>query len=413
VAFALNRALRIHDPILFWLSLAATAIGLLFVYDAGYARALASGRGLIPPEFRSQLMFLGPALIGAGLVARIRPEAWKKGSKVVWLASLVLLVAVEFIGTEMNGARRWIGVGPFAIQPAEFAKIATIIYLAGAFADRKAWPKKMPRRTFAQWMDVVMPAKLMRALPAVWVLVAVILIEKEPDLGTAAVVAATAFAMFVPGGVTWKSIAAAVALAGLGAGVMVVKEPYRMERITNHVHRWENGNADDIGFQTVQSEAAMASGGLVGVGIGNGRAKHILPATTTDFIMATIGEEVGLIGSLCVLAVIGGVVWRLKWLAGQVADRFSSLVLYGVGAWIGIQACVNVMMANGFLPAIGIPLPFISSGGSSLVALWIALGLCQGVLAPRPEAATDDDEEGSRATDRNRWRNGRTRLSRA
>ena len=154
----------------------------------------------------------------------------------------------------------------------------------------------------------------------------------------------------------------------------------------------------------------MASGGLFGVGIGNGRAKHILPATTTDFIMATIGEEVGLVGSLFVLSIIGAIVWRLKWLASRATDRFASLVLFGTAAWIGIQACVNVMMANGFLPAIGIPLPFISSGGSSLVALWMALGLCQSVLAPQPEPVV---EEEARETDRNRRRHGRARLSRA
>jgi cell division protein FtsW len=390
--------------------MAATVIGMLFVYDAGYARALAQDLGPIPPEFRSQVIFLIPSLIGAALVARIRPEAWKKGSKLVWIASLLLLIAVEVAGTEMNGAKRWIKIGPIPFQPAEFAKIATIVYLAGAFADRKAWPKNMPKRSFAQWMDAVAPAKLMRALPAIWVLFAVALIEHEPDLGTAAVVAATAFAMFPAGGVHWKSIVAAIGISVVGAGAMVIKQPYRMERITNHVHRWENGNADDIGFQTVQSEAAMASGGLFGVGIGNGRAKHILPATTTDFIMATIGEEVGLVGSLFVLSIIGAIVWRLKWLAAQATDRFASLVLFGTAAWIGIQACVNVMMANGFLPAIGIPLPFISSGGSSLVALWIALGLCQSVLAPQPEPAV---EEEARETDRNRRRHGRTRLSRA
>ncbi|MGV3616716.1 MAG: FtsW/RodA/SpoVE family cell cycle protein [Fimbriimonas sp.] len=406
----MNRALRIHDPLLFWLSMAATVLGMLFVYDAGYARALASERGLIPPEFKSQLIFMVPAMIGAAVFARVSPEAWKKGSKLVWLASLILLIAVEVIGVSMNGAKRWVMIGPIAFQPAEFTKIATIIYLAGAFADRKAWPKKMPKRSFAQWMDAVAPTKFMRALPAVWVLVAVGLIEHEPDLGTAAVVAATAFAMFVPGGVTWKSIVAALALSGLGAGIMIAKQPYRLERITNHVHRWENGNADDIGFQTVQSEAAMASGGWFGVGIGNGRAKHILPATTTDFIMATIGEEVGVVGSLFVLGLIGAIVWRLKWLASKAADRFSSLVLFGTAAWIGIQACVNVMMANGFLPAIGIPLPFISSGGSSLVALWLALGLCQSVLAPRPEPA---EKEEAREADRDRWGHGRARLSRA
>jgi cell division protein FtsW len=161
---------------------------------------------------------------------------------------------------------------------------------------------------------------------------------------------------------------------------------------------------DDLGYQTVQSEAGMAAGSLVGVGIGAGRAKHVMPAATTDFIMATISEETGLLGSLVVIGVIGLIVSRLWSLSRRSEDQFSSLVLGGTAAWIGIQTTVNVMMANGMLPAIGIPLPFISSGGSSLVALWAALGICQ-VVAPervpveaRDEARTDG------------WRDRRTYL---
>jgi len=161
---------------------------------------------------------------------------------------------------------------------------------------------------------------------------------------------------------------------------------------------------DDLGYQTVQSEAGMAAGNLVGVGIGAGRAKHVMPAATTDFIMATISEETGLLGSFVVLGVIGIVVSRLWTLSLKATDKFSSLVLGGTAAWIGVQSTVNVMMANGFFPAIGIPLPFVSSGGSSLVALWAALGLCQ-ALAPQrvPVEARD-------AARTDGWRDRRTYL---
>src|SRR5262249_2869093 len=141
---------------------------------------------------------------------------------------------------------------------------------------------------------------------------------------------------------------------------------------------------------------------------GAGRAKHVIPATTTDFIMATIGEEFGLLGSLVVIGLIATLVWRLFWLAQRANTKFAMLVLGGVGTWIAVQACTNVMMANGFLPAIGIPLPFISSGGSSLISLWLAMGLCQSVLAPVPVPG-----EAELATGRDRWGHGRTRLSRA
>lgn len=401
---------RIYDPVLFVLALCATILGMLWIFDAGYARALMNEKGLVPNEFRSQFIFAIVAIPASMIAAAVTPDRWRRISRGFWVVCFVLLLAVEKFGREMNGAKRWLGTGSFTIQPAEFVKLAAVLYLAAVFVDRKAWPKKIPRRRdWAQWMDTVAGPKLKRAMPAIWILIAVLLIEKEPDMGTGMVVAAAAFAMFIPGGVTRKSILAAVVLAGFGAGAMVYKEPYRLDRIVNHVHRWKGENVDDIGFQTVQSELAMASGGVLGVGIGNGRAKHVLPATTTDFIMATVGEESGLLGSLATLGLVGGIVWRLFYQARRASSRYGMLVLYGVASWFGFQACVNVMMANGFLPAIGIPLPFISSGGSSLIALWLALGVCQSALAPVEEKR----EEETHAPGRNRWRHGRPRLSRA
>lgn len=180
-----------------------------------------------------------------------------------------------------------------------------------------------------------------------------------------------------------------------------------MERITSHTARWSAKNVDDQSYQTVQSELAMATGGVLGVGVGAGRAKHVLPATTTDFIMATVAEEFGLVGALAVMAVLAGLVLRLLMLAQRTAAPFARLVLAGTACWLGIQSCVNIMMANGFLPAIGIPVPFLSSGGSSLVALWLVLGICNSVLAPSPA------KEVGYAPRADRWRDRRTRLSRA
>jgi cell division protein FtsW len=405
VALSVKRGIRIYDPVLFWLSLAATLLGMLFIFDAGYARALATDKGALPPEFRSQLIFVLPAIVISLLVTAIRPDAWKNSSKLWWVVTILALLAVEKFGKEMNGARRWIGAGPIMLQPAEFAKLSAVLYLAAYFAGRKLWPQAIGRRKdFAHWLDTVAIPKLKRCLPMLWVMLGVFLIEKEPDLGTGAVVAATTFAMFFPGNVTKKSIIAAVALAGIGGAVMIKKEPYRLERIVHHSQRWDPQNVDDETFQTVQSELAISSGGVFGVGIGNGRAKHVLPATTTDFIMATVGEETGLVGSLVTLSLIGGIVWRLFYQARRVTSRFSALVLYGVGSWFGIQTCVNVMMANGFLPAIGIPLPFISSGGSSLVALWLALGVCQSTLAPAP--VEEEESEMRRVTKSARSKKG-------
>lgn len=404
------RALRLHDPTIFVLALLATLLGLFFIFDAGYARSLKDGNGAIPREFMWQVVYLPVAMFVGAFVARVKPEAWKKWSCLLWLLALlgVILPLLPGIGLEMNGARRWIKIGPISIQPAEFAKVAVVIYLAGAFAGRAAWPKKItPPKDFGRWLDNVAIPKLLRAMPAVWVLLAVLIIEREPDLGTAAVVAVIAFGMFFIGGVAKKSLIWLCVLSLAGVFVMVQKEPYRLERITNHSSRWSSDNIDDTGYQTVQSETAQASGGIFGSGVGSGRGKHVLPAATTDFMLATIGEEFGFVGVVIAVGVLALLALRLFMLAEIAPTPFGSMVLSGVAWWITIQTSVNVMMANGFLPAIGIPLPFISSGGSSLVALWIAMGLCQSALTPVPVEQEDD------ALDRYRWGNRRARLSRA
>lgn len=380
----MKQTIRIHDPWLFAFALAATCLGLMFIFDAGYARALQSERGGLPSEFKSQLIFLVFSAIGTCVATRVPTKQWKKWSKLAWIINLVLLVAVLLVGHRLNGAKRWIGVGTYSIQPAEFAKLAAVLYLAGYFAERKPWKNVGRQKNFVLTVDNIWIPKLMRALPALWVLLGVFLIEVEPDLGTGAVIAATGFAMFLPGGVSKKSMFLAVLVALVAGGIGVAKQPYRIERFIDHPHRWTSENIDDTEYQTVQSELAISSGGLFGVGLGAGRAKEVLPATTTDFVWATVGEESGLLGSFAVLGVLGALVFRLFQLASRTKDRFDMLVLYGVGCWLGVQTCVNVMMANAFLPAIGIPLPFISSGGSSLVALWLAIGVCQATQAPKP-----------------------------
>jgi cell division protein FtsW len=404
----MNRALRLYDPGLFWLAILATLVGLLFIFDAGYARSLANNRGILPTEFVMQGVFMIPALIVYWVCGSIRASTYQKLAGPLWFVALLALAAVDIFGHEQNNAKRWIDIGPVSVQPSEFAKLAAVVYLAAVFANRKAWPAKIKRyKDLAQRIDFVWMPKFKRCLPGLYVLLGVLFIEHGKDLGTGAVVATIAAAMFFIGGVSRKTLIVGGLITAVGVGGMIVKQPYRMERITNHTQRWDADKVDSTGYQTAQSELGIATGGLIGVGLGNGRAKHLIPAPTTDFIMATIGEETGLLGSMLVIGIIGAVVWRLMWLAARSQDRFAMLVLNGVAAWFGIQCCVNVMMANGFLPAIGIPIPFISSGGSSLIALWMAVGVCQAVVAPAPA------KEEAHATRRNRWGHRRARLSRA
>lgn len=398
------------DPLLFWLNALATAVGLLFIYDAGFPRTIEKSRGLVPVEFRTQLMALAVALLAFAFASRFSASGLRKWAQFWWLVSFVslFLVWVPGLGVTQNGAARWIGHGRFMVQPAEFAKVAAVLFLAAVFADRKRWPSKIKKpASWARQMDVIYVPKFVRAIPALWVAAAAVAIEREPDLGTASVIGFILFVMMWAGGVSAKSMVVAVALCAVGVGALAFSHSYRVERIQLHQHRWDSANVDDVGFQTVQSEVGMAEGGLLGVGIGPGRTKHIIPAPTTDFVMATVGEETGFVGVAAVLLLMGGIVWRLFYLSRRAPTQFGALVLIGVGSWIAVQAVVNALMANGTLFAIGIPMPYISSGGSSLVALWLAMGLAQAVLRPEPKK----EEEVEAYRDRRGY--GRARLSRA
>lgn len=380
---ALSSRTRFHDWPLFILSLLATLVGILFIFDAGYARSIQHGHGIIPREFKGQLIFLVVSLVTYILCLRISGDKWRRWSKIIFSLSFGSLILVEIpgIGMELNGARRWIGLGPIMIQPAEFMKVALILYISSVMMRHTSFTRPTKKIThWSVWMDYIFLPRLIRWTPAFLVLCSTILIEKEPDLGTAAVLVVTGFIMFVIGGVSKESVLIASLMGIMGITFLVKKQPYRLERILNHSQRWSPEMLDDLGYQTTQSETAMAGGGLFGVGIGAGRSKHMLPAATTDFILATIAEEVGFLGACGVICLLGGITIRLVVLGQQNKNRFTQMVLYGTASWMGIQTCTNIMMANGSLPAIGIPLPFVSSGGSSLLALWIAIGICQSVL---------------------------------
>ncbi|MBS1704088.1 MAG: FtsW/RodA/SpoVE family cell cycle protein [Armatimonadetes bacterium] len=395
------------DTTLFWLALASSILGLVFILDSGYVQSMRIGQGLLPRPFLMQAIMLGVGVGAFFLVRRANPQKLSKRA-LVWMGVAFLgLILVEVVGVSKNGAKRWLGTDTINLQPAEFMKVGAILYLSYALARKKAWQATWEKRKRERgWVNQVLVPKLERLWPAFVILLAVALVEHEKDLGTASVILATSIAMFFSAPVTWKSVTTIGLILILGLVGFVWKEPYRLERFTVHPHRWEREYINDETYQTTQSELAMVSGKLVGVGFGSGRAKYMLPATTSDFIMATVGEECGFWGPAVCLALIGGICFKLLQNAKQQKDRFRALFLTGTAWWLGIQACTNLMMANATLPAIGIPFPFISAGGSSLVALWIAIGLCDR-LSSAPEPSKEVVVEGHR----HGWRNRRTRLS--
>ncbi|MEJ5171882.1 MAG: FtsW/RodA/SpoVE family cell cycle protein [Fimbriimonadales bacterium] len=401
-----------HDPVLLALTLVATVLGGLAIADAGYVRSLDRSQALFPRELTMHVVGF---VVGLGLylvVSRSSGAVLQRFALLAWIGCCALLVLTKTpLGVEMNEARRWVRLGPFQVQPSEFAKVGALLYLSAVLARRKPWHNRpIPLMPLPRWLDHVLVPKLGRAMPFLWVVLAAGLIELEPDLGTAAVLVSASYLLLVAGGVSRKSLLLLLAVGLCGATLLATGKSYRLERLTSHWHRWELSNMDDVGYQTVQSEIGMALGGFVSLDAGGGRTKRMIPAPTTDFIMATIAEETGFVGATAVIGLLAAIVWRLLWLARRAPTRFGGLFLTGVAGWIGIQSSVNVCMANALIMPIGVPLPFFSSGSSSLIALWLAMGAAQAVLRPVPQKAAVEVEH---AAGRDRWGHGRARLSRA
>ena len=398
------------DPFLFWVCLAASLLGLVAIWDAGYARVGAGG-SVLPRELRFQAVYLVIAVLVGWGCSRIPRASWRWLGWVGLAVSFGLLVAVRQpeIGHSLGGAQRWIKLGPLTVQPSEFIKLAVIMFLAATMAAHEPWKvRRRAIRNIGERIDRVWLPKLKRALPFLLVLALAVMVERQPDLATAAVIVAGAVGIIIVAGVTRKSLVLLAAASVVLVSAAVVEQPYRLERLTTHAARWEPENVRGKGYQTVISETALARGGVFGVGLGDGTAKHRLPAPTTDFVLTTVGEEFGLVGALSVVMLLAVVSWRLLWLAARAPDRFGRLALVGFGVWIGIQACTNVLMVNGTVPPIGVPLPFISYGGSSLLALWMAVGLSMTMGGQQSKKEVKKPE-----TRRYGWRNRRARVSRA
>jgi cell division protein FtsW len=282
-------------------------------------------------------------------------------SKPLILISLALLVLVliPHIGKVTAGARRWFRFGAFNFQPSEFTKITMIIYMADLITRKGLDIKKFVKGY----------------LPAVTVLGVVVgLVLLEPDLGTAVTISAISFMMLYVGGMRVTHIAGTV-LASLPAlYLLLFSVPYRRKRMLAFLNPWSDKRGS--GFQIIQSFVALGSGGLLGVGLGQSRQKlFYLPASHTDFIFSIIGEELGFIGTASVTVLFVLFVWQGMKVAFKAQGEFERLVAFGITSMIGLEAMINIAVTAGALPTKGLPLPFISYGGSGLIFHLMAVGL--------------------------------------
>jgi len=271
----------------------------------------------------------------------------------------VLLLLAVFAFPPVNGARRWIKLSGFSAQPSELAKLALAIFVAYVI-ERRAGDERSFWKTFV-------PCMFALAIFAG-------LVAKEPDLGTALMLAIIAFAMCFAGGVRPRHLALATVPALLLVGAMLIFTPFRMRRLVAFINPW--ADAQGTGYQVVQSLIAVGSGGQHGLGFAQGRQKLLfLPFAHSDFIFAVIGEELGLIGALIVIFVFAVFLWRGMRAALRAPDRFGMLLGIGIVVGIVAQALLNMSVVLALLPTKGIPLPFISYGGSSLVPTLAGVGI--------------------------------------
>ena len=338
-------------------TLGLVAFGLVMVYSASSARAAVAADD--PAYYlKRQAVY---ALVGLGLLAFFSRFDFRRLRHFVPLllaGSFVLLLAVLVLGTPVNGARRWLSLGPASVQPSEIAKLALALWVA-AYLSRRPAPQSF--------------GELLRPLGLV-VGAACGLILVEPDLGTAIAITIMVTAMLVVAGVRLSLLAGAASFIVATVLLAIWLEPYRRERLFSFLDPWQD--ADGSGFQAVQAMIALGSGGVFGVGLGESVQKiYYLPEASTDMIFAIVGEELGLVGAFAVVAAFAVFGYAGFNIALACKDRFGKLLAAGLTALVCGQAAVNVSAVLGLVPLTGIPLPFVSYGGSSLIVGLASVGI--------------------------------------
>jgi cell division protein FtsW len=362
---------RQQQPLEHRLLLTATfcllAGGAVMVYSASSARTLLEGGGDGTAFLVKYLAYGGIGLVVMHVVSRLPLTFFLRYTNLLLIASFVMLVAVRIpgIGLEINGARRWLGAGPLQFQPSEVMKLALVLHVAAVISARP---------------------KITRSLRTVGGPVfgvggcAVLLIASQPDVGTSLVVSATLAAMLVAAGLPLRRLGM---VAGVGAFLVFVYaliEPYRRARLFSFLDPWQH--AGGAGFQAVQGQIAIGSGGLFGHGLGASIQKiYYVPEAHTDFILAVIGEELGLAGIVALLSLYGMIGYAGLRTARNAKGAYAKLLAGGLTSLILCQALLNVYAVLGLAPLTGVPLPFISSGSTSLITLLAAMGLLLNVAA--------------------------------
>jgi len=353
---------RVDRP-LFAIALTLVGVGFVTLFSA----ADQSVNRLV-----SQGVSLMVALVAMWVIANIPPQTLARVSLPLYTAGVVMLVGVALFGVVVNGSRRWLDLGVIRFQPSELMKIALPLMLAWYFQKREGR---------IGWADFVLAAALI-AVPAY-------LVKRQPDLGTALLLSASGFYVLFLAGLSWKLIAGLAAIgAAAGPYLWLHLHDYQRQRILTFL----DPSTDPLGagYHTTQATIAIGSGGVVGKGWLNGTQAHLdfLPEKHTDFIFAVFGEEFGLVGNVLLLLLYLVLIARALMITSNASTLFARLIAGAVTLMLFTYAFVNMGMVSGILPVVGVPLPFVSYGGTAMVSLFIGIGILMSVQAHRKLVTT-------------------------
>ena len=350
------------DPLLLVTYLLLIVFGMIAVYSATIAHAFSADNPFV--YLRRSGVHILFALTAMLIFSRIPVRLWQHLAPISLIAGIALLalVLIPSIGVKLNGSTRWIEVAGLKFQPSEFAELAFLIFVADYLVTRRGYIQEFMR-------DLV-------PILAIFTVFAALLLA-EPDFGSTVVLGSVLILMLILSGMRWRHTVTITGAAVLGMACLILAKSYRLERLISFIDPF--GDPYDTGFQLVQSLIAFGRGEWFGVGIGNSVQKlDYLPLAGSDFLLAIIAEEMGFLGICTVIMLFVVLIWRIfhvSWSAGAAGDTFGMLLAQAIGALIAVSALVNMGVNMGLLPTKGLTLPFMSEGGTSLIAYSAALGM--------------------------------------
>jgi cell division protein FtsW len=361
-------------------TLCLLAFGAVMVFSASSTTQVLQNGGLADSAYYLQRTLIVGAigLVIMHFTARHGLTAIRRATPLLLIGSMFLLIIVLGAGQSVNGATRWIGSGSFQIQPSELVKVTLVLYAADLLA-------REPRRIRS--IQGFMPVLLVTGA-------ACLLIMLQPDMGTTMVVAFAVAATLIAAGAAPRDLGKIALAIGVCLLLLTIVEPYRMARLTSFLH--PGGDSEGAGFQAAQAKIALGSGGLFGVGIGNGVQKAFyLPEAHTDMISAVIGEELGLVGILGVVGLFGMFGFAGLRIAQKAKDNYGKILVAGLTSMVLVTATINLFAVMGLAPLTGVPLPFVSYGNSALLSCLFAVGLILNVARGGTASAAGSTNKGS------------------